>query len=236
MPCIFLLSCNTTPDILESGAIGCDGQTQGCWRGIYPGQTTFLEAEAMLRSDSDIASIEYTENCDELHCNSDGCYGCLQLLCWETKEVPPLPGCAANWDGLESNAPIEYIDLRVVSSTLHLQDVISHFGEPQASEIYIMQACVTTPRGFTERNVIADTIFSHTIATSVVGWYDSGASGSWALEPDTSVAVLRYYSTDEQLLDSDFQYTPWQGFPVVVGKLEKHCPRTSIFWPFGSRQ
>ena len=235
MPCLFLLSCNATPDILESGAVECDGKTQGCWQGIYPGQTTFLEVEAIL-SKSGISNVDYRENCDTLRCDSDGCHGCLQLLCWETDEAPLLSGCAANWGGAESSEPIEYIDVRVVSSTLHLQDAIDHFGQPNATDIYIAQACVTTPRGFIERNVIADTIFSHTIATSVVGSYDSGASGSWALEPDTSVAVLRYYSTDEQLLDSDFQYTPWQGFPVVVGKLEKHCPRTSIFWPFGSRQ
>lgn len=216
---------------LELSQQECGGNAEGCWMGIYPGVMTFPEAESILRAHQGVTNVRYRTNYDMLHCEPGG-HPChfLELLCWETEEILQLPGCAATWGDPISSVPIRYVEVRVISSTLPLQTLVNHLGQPAFADIYVMRACVTTPRGFREEVVVADVMFDHTVAAGVVGYGKEPYMGIWSVQPDMPVLMIRYYPLETHISGP----IPWHGFPVTVINPEKHCPRTSLFWPFGS--
>lgn len=178
---------------------------RSCWHKICPGQTTFAEAESLLRAEAgQISNIHYTA----LKTPST-------ILCWDNALMPGALNCAAQFDQkLDTIADISFNN-NTDNFPVDLGDVVSLLGTPIESHL-----CLTIwPEKSVRRVVLDSTAFAD--GSVLVDSYTPENLLAWRVDPMQKVHSFEIAQVSMELT-SDARWK-WRGFvsgprePIVCG-------------------
>ncbi len=93
---------------------------QPCWHGIQPGQTTFEDAQTLLRGRTDVLDVAYSTVDSHLH--------------WITATEPPWRGRGFRWSAAGGGA-VDFILMEPPPDVMRLGDAVAIFGAPVVSTL-----------------------------------------------------------------------------------------------------
>ncbi len=143
-----------------------------CWHGIRPGETSFAQAEAMLRADPSL-SLSVSPR---------------RTLCWIGQTEAAWPGCIRSW---QAGGPVEDVELYLPDNALRLGDALVVFGDPTS-----VRLCWIV--GYSNRFVLAMFYFEENIQLAA---YSPRHPTRWQIDPEMSVIQVFYLTADSARLE-----------------------------------
>jgi hypothetical protein len=107
---------------LAAEILAVDNCPQPCWNGIRPGQTSIVEARALLKERSDVTFPDPPTRS-------------TPFLDFRLNIEPSWSGLAYRWSTTPLTGPLNYVELKPPPGALLLGEAIQLFGEPVAATL-----------------------------------------------------------------------------------------------------
>lgn len=184
---------STNPAVTLLG-LSTEQVAPSCWHKIWPGRTTFKEAEALLQTDQALLS--------NIHFTSFKAP--YTALCWDDASMPGVLNCAEQYapstDVIGALSSVNNTDVFPV----RLGDVIALLGTPTASHL-----CLTL---WPEKHLASVALVGTTFAGGnvLIDTFTPDAPLTWGIDPWQKVRVVRIEAAPVAL-GRDVRWT-WRGF------------------------